>query len=220
VLTFWKRWAPALGVATGVLWTAAFFFGGSTPDTTGTQAQVVSYYSSGGNQHRQMLALVIFVIGIACLLGFLVTLRERLSAALGDSGVPTLALVAGVVSASLWLVAVCCMVAPAFMADDTGGATLSLTAYRVFNDLGFACWMMAGMLSSVVIWSTAAVALRTSILPRWFAWVSIVAGVLVLASFMFIPALLYWVWLIAASALLQWRKAPLTVPAGAAATTA
>jgi hypothetical protein len=105
------------------------------------------------------------------------------------------------------------------MADDSGAATLSMTAYRIYNDLGYACWVMAGMLSALVVWSAAAVALRTSVLPRWFGWVSIVAGVLLLASFMFIPALLYWVWLVVASALLQWRKAPLTAPSGVGAAT-
>ena len=78
----------------------------------------------------------------------------------------------------------------------------------MFSDTAFPFWVMAGMLSALVMWSTSAVALRTGILPRWFAWLGIVIGVLLCASFMFTPALLYWVWLIAASALLQWRRSP------------
>lgn len=208
MLTVWTRWASALGVATGVLWIVAFVASGSTPDTTGTQAQVRAYYSSNSNQHRQILALFIFLLGVFCVVGFLVALRDRLASALGDGGFPTVTLAAGLMSAVFWLLAVCGFVAPAFMAEDTGPGSVTLQTYRLFSDTAFPFWVMAAMLGALVIWSTSAVALRTGVLPRWFAWLGILIGVLLFASFLFIPALLYWVWLIAASALLQWRTSP------------
>ena len=130
MLTIWTRWASALGVVTGVLWIAAFAGSGSTPDTTGTQAQVLAYYSSNSNQHRQILALFIFLLGVFCLVGFLVALRDRLAVALGERGFPTVTLAAGLMSAVFWLLAVCGFVAPAFMADDTGPASVTLQSYR------------------------------------------------------------------------------------------
>ncbi|HYY02714.1 MAG TPA: hypothetical protein VE736_02410, partial [Gaiellaceae bacterium] len=54
--------------------------------------------------------------------------------------------------------------------------------------------------------ATAALALRTAVLPRWFAWISIVAGFVLLFAVVFIPVFVYWGWVVVAGVLLAWRR--------------
>jgi hypothetical protein len=44
-------------------------------------------------------------------------------------------------------------------------------------------------------------ALRTGLLPRWFAWVGVIVGVICLFAIFFIPAFVYWAWILVASLL-------------------
>src|SRR5207249_4753880 len=59
--------------------------------------------------------------------------------------------------------------------------------------------------TSIVVWATSAVALRTGLLPRWFGWLGILVGILQLFAIFFIPAFIYWGWILVAAVLLVWR---------------
>ena len=58
-----------------------------------------------------------------------------------------------------------------------------------------------------MVWATSAVAFKTGVLPRWFAWVGVVVGVICLAAIVFVPAFVYWAWILVASLLLLRRHA-------------
>lgn len=203
---WWERWGSLSGVLAVVCWIVAFAVGGSSPDTGDSDAKIISYYASHSHQVRQIVAWFIFLAGILIFVGFLGALRGRLVAAEGDRGrLAALAYGAGVVSAALWAVALSAFQAPAFLANDTRVADLTPTAFRIFNDFGYEVWVAATVVGAIVLWSTAAVALRTVVLPRWFAWISIVAGVILLFAVVFIPVFVYWGWIVVAAALLAWR---------------
>src|SRR5438128_2537303 len=61
------------------------------------------------------------------------------------------------------------------------------------------------VLSSLVVWGTAAVALRTGVLPRWHARAGILVGIVQLFAYFFFPCFAWWAWLIVTSVLLTVR---------------
>ena len=50
--------------------------------------------------------------------------------------------------------------------------------------------------------------MRTGVLPRWFAWLGILVGVIALLAVFFIPIFVYWLWIVIAGILLAMRPAP------------
>jgi len=64
-----------------------------------------------------------------------------------------------------------------------------------------------------VVWATSAVALRTALLPRWCGWLGILVGIILLFAIFFIPAFVYWGWILFVLGLLVWRPATTRVPA-------
>jgi hypothetical protein len=62
------------------------------------------------------------------------------------------------------------------------------------------------VVSAVVVWGTSAVALRTAVLPRWYARLGILAGVSQLFGFFFFPFFVWWLWIIVTSVLLVTRR--------------
>jgi Domain of unknown function (DUF4386) len=171
-----------------------------------SDAKISLYYASHSHQARQIVAWIIFLVGLLIFFLFLSVLRSRLLAAEGAGGrLAALAYGAGLVSAALFTVALSAFQAPAFLANDTRVADLTPAAFRIFNDFGYEVWVAATVVGAVVLWATAALALRTLVLPRWFAWVSIVAGVILLFAVFFIPVFVYWGWIVVAGALLAWR---------------
>jgi hypothetical protein len=66
----------------------------------------------------------------------------------------------------------------------------------------------AVIVAAVMVWATSAIALRAGVLPKWFAWLGILAGVLQLFAIFFLPAFIFWGWVLLASVLLFVRPRP------------
>ena len=77
--------------------------------------------------------------------------------------------------------------------------------YAFATDAGYFLWIGAVILGALVVWATSAVALKTGMLPRWFAWVGVVVGVICLFAIFFIPTFVYWAWILVASLFLLLR---------------
>jgi hypothetical protein len=203
----WERWGTALGVLAIILWAIAFALAGNSPSTDDSDAKIVSWYASKSHQNREVIGFFLFLVGVLCLIGFLSAMRGQLEKAEGAGGaVSRLAFGSGLVSATLWLGAVVFFTAPGFAASDTGASDLAPDTYRLFSDAGYQLWISAAVVGAVTVWAVSALALRTGVLPRWFAWIGIVAGVVQLAAVFFVPALAFWVWVLIAGALLTWRR--------------
>jgi hypothetical protein len=205
---WWERWSPTLGILAVVLWIVAFAVGGSSPSTDDSDAKITSWYMSHSHQTRQIVGFFIFLAGILLFLGFLGALRARLAAAEGEPGrLRELAFGAGIASAVLLTVAFSIFTAPAFLTNDTSVRSLDPNTFRLANDLGYEIWVASVVVGAVLVWATSALALRTDVLPRWFAWVGVVVGVVLLFALFFIPVFVYWGWIVVAAALFTWRAA-------------
>jgi hypothetical protein len=211
----WERWSPLAGILAVAGMIIGFAVGGNNPDTKSSDTKITTYYASHSHQVRQIVAFFIFLAGILFLLWFLSILRTRLVAAEGGSGrLGALALGAGVASAVSWFAAIAFFVGPAVTVNDTSKFHLDPNMYRLMNDTGYLFWVGAVVIAALVVWATSAVALRTGLLPRWFAWLGIVVGILQLFAIFFVPAFIYWGWLVVAALLLTWRPAGWRTPAG------
>ena len=210
----WQRWAPALGVVGVVAWVVAFVTAGKTLGTTDSDAKIAAYFASHSHQVRQIVGFFIFVVGAALLLCFLASLRERLAGAEVARGrLSVLMLVSGVASLVFWVLAAALETLPGFIANDSGISTMSPDGYRLASDLGFQLWITAAVVATVTVWTTSALALQTAVFPRWFAWVGIPVGIIQFGAVFFLPALIFWVWLLVAAVLLLFsRPAETRVP--------
>ena len=207
--TWWERWAPASGAVSVILLVIAFLVAGSSPEPDDPATEIASYLASDSNQNQNFAAFFVFLAGVLFMLVFFSVLRSRLAAAEGPGGgLAPLAFGSGVASGVLWIGAVSFFVAPLAAADNRGdalGAPADLYAFS--SDAGYLLWVGAVVLGALVVWATSAVALRTGLLPRWFAWVGVVVGVICLFAIFFVPAFVYWAWILVASILLLRRRA-------------
>jgi hypothetical protein len=215
----WERWGPLTGVLAIVCWIVAFAISTNSLDSDSSDEKIASYYTSHSHQIHDIVAFFIFLAGILLLLGFLAALRSRLVDAEGAPGrLSTLAFGSGVASAVLWFLSVALFSGSAFTANDTGKFSLDPNTYRLVNDLGYLAWVGAVVVAAIVVWAASAVALRSGVLPKWFAWLGVAAGILQLLAIFFIPAFLFWGWVVIASLLLVFRRVPARTPAPTAAT--
>jgi len=203
----WDRWSPLLGVLAVACMVIAFAIAGNSPSSDDTDAKITTYYASHSHQVRQIAAVFIFLAGVLLLMAFFGVLRVRLLEVEGRPGRgAALAFGAGVASAALWFVAVSFFVAPALASNDTSKFTLDPDTFRILNDTGYIFWVGATVVGALVVWATSAVAIRTGVLPRWFGWVGIPVGIVLLFAVFFFPAFLYWLWILVVAIILAVRS--------------
>jgi magnesium-transporting ATPase (P-type) len=207
----WERWGPLAGIAAVVCWIIAIFVGADTPDSNDSDQEIASFFASHSHRVDAILGFFLFLAGVLLFLGFLTTLRSRLVDAEGGPGrLATLGFGSGVATAVLFMVAVSIWTGPAFAASDTDKFHLEPNTYRLLNDLGYGIWVCAVVVAALLLWTTSAIALRSGLLPKWFIWVSVLAGILQLLAIFFIPVFIFWGWVLIVSLLLLLRSASRT----------
>ena len=201
----WERLSPLAGVlgVAGIL--VGFAINSGSPDTNDSDAKISSYLASHSHQVRSLVGFFLFLAGILFLLVFFWVLRARLAAAEGGPGrLAALAYGSGVASAVLWLAAAIFFSGPSVAANDTSKFH-DPNGYRLMSDIGYQFWVAAVVIGALVVWTTSAVVLRRGLLPRWFGWLGILVGVLLLLAVFFIPAFIYMGWILVTAILLAWR---------------
>jgi hypothetical protein len=71
------RWSPLAGLGAVVCIVVAFALGGGSVDTGDSDAKITAYFTSSSHQTQQIVALLVFAVGVLLLLAFFVVLRER-----------------------------------------------------------------------------------------------------------------------------------------------
>jgi hypothetical protein len=210
-----QRWAPLAGPIFVVLIVIAFFVSGSSPDSSDSNAKIVSFLADSSNQTANEVAFLLLVVAVLFLFVFYAVLRSRLVEAEGPPGhLGALAFGAGVASTVFLVTAIGTFVSPLFAADDAPRHLLDPGIYRVTQDLGYLLWVVSTVVGALTVWATSAIALRTGLLPRWFAWTGVVVGVICLFAVFFIPIFIFWLWILVAGIVLTNRPAPVaTQPA-------
>ena len=206
---FLDRWAPLTGLVSVACSLVGVMLVLNQPQDKDSNAKIVDYFANHSHRVHGLIGFFVFIAGLLFLLAFLGALRDRLLAAEGQPGrLSALAFGAGIASLPLWAVSMLLANAASFAANETSAFRVDPNTFRMLADTAYFAWVAAVVVSSVVVWATSAVALRTSVLPRWYAQVGILAGVVQLFGFFFFPFFVWWLWIIVTSILLIRRPSP------------
>jgi hypothetical protein len=205
----WSRWAPLTGLLSVACSLVGVLLVLNQPQDKDSDAKIVAYFANHSHRVHGVVGFFVFLAGILLLLAFLGVLRERLLAAEGQPGrFSALMFGAGIASLPLWAVSMLLANAASFAANESSSFHVDPNTFRLLADTAYFAWVAAAVVSSVVVWATSAVALRTAVLPRWYARLGILAGVVQLLGFFFFPFLVWWLWIIVTSVLLVRRPSP------------
>jgi hypothetical protein len=209
----WERWGPLTGVLSVACSVVGTLMVLSQPQDKDSDAKILAYFAVHSHRVKGMVGLFVFLAGILLLLAFLAALRERLVAAEGrPAGASALAFGAGVASVPLAAVSMLLANGTLLATTNTSKFKIDPNTFRLFADTAYASWVAGVMISALVVWGTSAVALRTGLLPRWYARVGILVGIVQLFAFLFFPFFIWLLWIIATSILLVRRPNPATAP--------
>jgi hypothetical protein len=205
----WERWAPLTGLISVVCSVVGVMAVLNQPEDKDSDAQIVAYFTSHSHRVHGAVGFFVFLVGMLFLLAFFAALRDRLLTAEGQPGrLSALAFGAGIASLPLWAVSMILANAGSFTVGETSSFHLDPNTYRLLSDTSYFAWVAALFVSSVVVWATSAVALRTRVLPRWYALAGIVVGIVQLFGLFFFPFLAWWLWIVVTAVLLVARRGP------------
>jgi hypothetical protein len=211
----WERWAPLTGVISVACSLVGVLFVLDQPQTKDTNAKISAYFADHSHRVQGAVGFFVFLAGILFLLAFLGTLREQLVSTEGQPGrLTALAFGAGVASLPLWAISMLLANVVSFTVSESSSFTLDPNTFRLLSVASYITWVAALFVSSVLVWATSAVALRTGALPRWYALAGIVVGVVQLFGLFLFPFIAWWLWIGVTSVLLVTRRglAPATLP--------
>jgi hypothetical protein len=205
----WDRWGPLTGVLSVACSLVGVMLALNQPQDKDSDAKIVAYFADHSHRVQSVVGFFVFLAGILLLLAFLGVLRDRLLAAEGQPGrLSSLAFGGGIASLPLWAVSMLLANAAGFAPNESSMFRLDPNTFRMLADTAYFAWVAAVVVSSVVVWGTSAVALRTGVLPRWYARVGLLVGVVQLFGFFFFPFFVWWLWLIVTSVLFVRRPSP------------
>jgi hypothetical protein len=206
------------GILFVVLYVAAWFVS-STPESDDSRATVAAYYADKGNRVPMIVAAYLFVFAALLFLWFLAGLRTRLLDAEGSGGPLTaIAFAAGVLCAGLLMVGAFALAAvPAGISFGGADAPADGDVVTTVQQLAYGVILVGAMLSAAAAMvATSVLTIRTGVLPRWTAWVGLVAAVVLLFAFVWLPQIALLVWVLGVSIAMMRRTSPRSAraPAG------
>jgi hypothetical protein len=172
----WEKHAPLTGIVAVVLWVVGFIVlqgPANQPNSDVNAARALNFFKDKPN--AILLGTFLFMLGGLFFLWFLGSLRATLHHAEGGAGgawrVATIADGGGLVTA------VAILLMPATLASAAANHKhLSEGAAQALLSIGDAFFFVAELAAAVLLLGTALVVLRTGVLPRWLAWVSLVVA--------------------------------------------
>lgn len=199
------RWSPLSGAVFVALWVAAFGLKSDTPMSDDPDTSIVDYFNSSGNRNRDIAAFLCSLAAALFFVWFLSVLRTRLARAEGKAGGLTAAAFgAGLISATLWLTAAAFFTSPS-AALGSSEFQLDPNTFRILNGLGFLIWQSGTTIAAVTVIATALVSLRSRLLPKWLAWLSLLVAATMLLSILFLFFLSWLAWVLVVSIALVWK---------------
>jgi len=172
--TRWDRLAAAGGIVGVVLFVIAAFIYGSPPTVDEDATSVTSFFSD--NRGQILTAVFLQGLGVLALLWFVAALVERMRDA-GEQRLATAALGSFVLAFALGGTAALTRATLAYSIADEG-SDLVLPLYH----LGTVIDVFVNVLGAGLFVAVGAAALRTGMFPRWWGWVSAVAGLLLVVG--------------------------------------
>jgi len=218
----WRRWATSIevaaiaGIVCAVAWSVGLRGLLARPGLDASRKEFARFYSDHADGGHAGLLLALMVIGTVAYLWFVGVVRSRLGGR-ESRLVGTVFLGASVLLTGLMLVAASALAAPSILvevgrqAPDPGAAAL----FRALATVELS--VFATRIATLVMFSTASLALRTGAFPRWLVVVTYVVGVAEFVNVTLAEPTLYVfpAWIALVSLVLLVRR-PQLAPAGPA----
>jgi hypothetical protein len=209
-----ERWAPLTGVGYLVLYVAGFLVMGSSPDFVSEPREYLEYY--GDHKSDVLIGGLLLLLAAFLLLWFLGSIRRgSLAAEGGDGRVTSIGFAGGAVGVTLLLTGIAATMLPALRLDND--QRLTAETATTFQDLGSALVGLAAPIGyAALLLSVTVVGLRHGFVPKVWAWISAVIGVVMLIPFIAWAGAIFafpvWV-LVMAILLLRAQRVPAASPA-------
>ena len=173
-----ERWAAFAGLVAVALWVIGVFVIEAAGDAdTATGAEALANYRENAN--GILTGSWIFMAGCLAFIWFAIVLRDRLAlaetAASTSRMFSTLAFVGAVTTAAFLMLTTGPDIAASISEDDLDEAAASAMA-----TLGDAFFVAAEMAAILLMLGVAGVALRTGVLPRAWAWFSLLLALILI----------------------------------------
>lgn len=201
-MRYW--WTPLTGVAFVVLMVIGAILGGEPPDVTSPVEEIVDYYSDDSGTITA--GAITLGLGTIFLVFFAGALSSAVRRAQGElRTLPVLVIVGAGVFATGIAIDTTITLALAQAVDDI--EPLAVQTLQAFWDYDF----MAIAVGAIVFFvSTSIAIIQTGLLARWFAWLGILAAILMLTPIFWVGFIAAGLWILAASVTLTLRERAVT----------
>lgn len=196
----WKRLWPVTGVLYAVLIAVALFSGGSAE----TDEELLAFYAERSNRIGDFVLFFLLAAAALCLLGFAAKVQERLAQARQAGTAARLVGVSAIVSATLLLATASVWVSISAVYTQEG-FQLDPNSARLVGSIGYGLFTASMMSAGLLAASLAAASRRAGLLPSWIVWSGFVTAAALVAAYVFLPILLFLLWIVAASVVLLVR---------------
>jgi hypothetical protein len=176
-----ERWAPLTGIGYLVLYVFGFLIMGSSPDFVSDPKDYVPYYVD--HKSDVLVGGIALLLAAFLLLWFLGSIRRAsLAAEGGDGRVTHIGFVGGAVGVALLLAGIAAVMLPALRLDND--QKLTIETATTFQDLGSALVGLAAPIGyAALLLAVTVVGLRHGFVPKVWAWISALIGVVMLIPF-------------------------------------
>jgi hypothetical protein len=167
-----ERWAAYAGVLAVVLWVVGIVVqeSGTIPEEGAADAAYLTHVNDDAN--TILTGGWIFMLGCLAFIVFAIVLRDRLAEAEGGTRLFTnIAFIGAVMVGAFGLLLPGPEIAAAISADDISASTAA-----ALSNLSDAFFVAAELSAILLMLGAGMLALRSTVLPRWWAWVSFLLG--------------------------------------------
>lgn len=205
------RWSALTGIAAVILWIVGTAVSEGLSDDLADEAsddQILVWVQ--GNANEVLTGGWLFMIGWLCFVWFVGVLRTRLREAEGGAGtVSTIALAGGVATAAFGLLIPAAEIVAAINEEDISAATAG-----TLHNLGDAFFVAAELSAIVLLAAVAVLTFRTRVLPKWWAFFSVLIAIVLVIGPIGWAALIFGlpVWTIGTALFLAVRQRPASAP--------
>jgi len=205
----WERLAALAGIGYVVLFIAAFALG---IEVGPSDREILDHYGDSGSRAKEVVAFFLLAAAALAFVVFAGALRSLIARVDQEpSIVAALAWAGGIAGAVLMLAGNAVSRATAFaaMEDDF---QLDPNTRRLFEDAGLLLLASGVIAATLLLGAVSVSALRHGVLPRWLGWAGFPAALLLPTAVSFLGFLVLAAWVLAVSAVLAVRRAPVPPP--------
>lgn len=172
--------AAIAGVVYGVLTLVSLYLFNRSPGLSLAEEELTAWYDDAGNRQGLLLGLNLAAISSIAFLWFVAVLRRRIGDR-EDKFFSTVFFGSAIAYVVSWLLAAAMVAAPAVAVTLLDAATVSpSSATLAGGEAAAVLLVVAPRLQAVFVLSTTTIVLRTGVLPRWFAMIGYLVGLVLM----------------------------------------